>query len=817
MKKLFILSSVALMAGAAFADNYALKVTTPEAKPNAWDSQVFINFPAPLEAGKAYTLKMDVKGSYNLEPKEGQWGPEAIQPIVQDNNSENRDQWGGPNDLQYLSHFTVTEEWVNDVLDCNGNAIVTDGAFPYSRLLLNLGNLDGDIYIDNVRMVDAEGNEAFNITFDTEAEQALVEDGWMGLAKEFVWVDNGFAAGTIGEPQWGVERGMFPEDMINLGVPVRFPELTIAEGIALEECEVTVSASLYGVPQGNEPMPISEDDDVDPGMGVDGPVCLAEAVLHVANVEGGIPTAYLFAEQLEVGNHYAIVLNAVTVTKDDEVLAELDEDAYLAIEFDVVPAGPVVTLGEPVWGVDGDEESGYILGEDAVALGVSLSYPDMVLPEGVNPNEATYTLTASLYISGGIMPLDGEDDADVNEGGMEDDPDVDPEFGVDGDECIVESAEFVGYVEGGVLRFNLFPEVCAADMNYTAIVEKIVVADGEQVIIDDEPATRLEFTVVPVETPEELEIEPTFVCGEEEITLTNHSAASVEMAESLVVNFINGPMIMNASYAIDKCLGANEDGIEQYESLASGFLSLSTVGYVAFEQPLVFISGQQYKLTVKAWDVPELFDEDWNLAEPVAIQEFVFNGAASVGVIGEPVWGIDRHELPEDMINLGVKVSFPELTLPFGYAVEDCNIVVAASLYSVPEEQGEDVALYSDDDDIDPGFGVDGPELLAMDIFTADSEGGVVSAWLFAEQLEVGGHYAIMLNAVTVIDGEDVIAELPEDAYYAIEFTVVPVEDITSLNGINAENAKVIYNLNGQKANEAKGIVILNAKKVMVK
>lgn len=191
MKKFFTLCSVALLAASAFADNMALKVTTPEAKANPWDSQVFINFPTPLEAGKQYTIQMDVKGSYDLEVKDGQYGPEAIQPIVQDNNSENRDEWGGPADLQYLAHFTLTTEWVKDVLDCNGNAIVTDGNFPYSRLLLNLGNLGGDIYVDNVKMVDAEGNEAFCITFDTPEEQALVEDGWMGLAKEFVAVEEG--------------------------------------------------------------------------------------------------------------------------------------------------------------------------------------------------------------------------------------------------------------------------------------------------------------------------------------------------------------------------------------------------------------------------------------------------------------------------------------------------------------------------------------------------------------------------------------------------------------------------------------------------
>lgn len=166
-------------------ENKALVLTLAEAKPNAWDNQVVINFPKPLEAGKKYTITMDVKGSVALEPKQGQYGPEAIQPVAQDANSANKDQWGGPADLQYLNHFTATTEWVNGVKDCDGNPIGTDGNFPYSRLMLNLGNYAGELSIDNVRAIDEAGEEYFHITFDTAEEQELVENCWMNVPKSF--------------------------------------------------------------------------------------------------------------------------------------------------------------------------------------------------------------------------------------------------------------------------------------------------------------------------------------------------------------------------------------------------------------------------------------------------------------------------------------------------------------------------------------------------------------------------------------------------------------------------------------------------------
>ncbi len=908
MKKFFALSALALVAGSAFAGNYALKVTCAEAKANPWDSQVFINFPAPVEAGVNYTVLMDVMGSVNFEPREGQWGPEAIQPIVQDNNSANRDEWGGPADLQYLSHFTVTTEWVKDVLDCNGNPIVTDGNFPYSRLLLNLGLFAGDIYVDNVRMVAADGTEAFCITFDTEEEQALVENGWMNLPKEFVEVaadepepefamypeflcgeesvalnshsavsvesaeallvnfengpmilnatyaidkieEDGFvsvasgalslntkgyvafeqplsflsgnqyvltvkawdvaeiigedltvvepyaveeyvfngacALGVIGEPVWGVDRHELPEDMINLGVKVTFPELVLPYGVAAEDCEITVSASLFGIPEGNEPMPLSEDEDIDPGMGVDGPVALAEAVLHNAFVEGGVVTAFLFAENenLEVGNHYAVQLDAVTVISGEEIVAELPEDAYYAVDFFVTAVAPEVYVGAPVFGIEGG-----VFEEDMINLGVPVCFPDLLLPA----EDCDVVVSASLYgIPSGNEPMP-----------LSEDEDVDPGMGVDGPVCLAEAELFHANTEGVVTAY-LFPEMLEVGNHYAIIINAVTVWQGEEMIAELEEGyyASEEFEVVGYEEPAELEIEPAFINGEEEITLSGHNWVSVEAAEALKVNFVNGPMVKYATYAIDQ-IEVDEEGYESAVSVASGALSLSTIGYVAFDEPLVFVSGFQYKLTVKAWDVEEIWDENWHMAEPIAVEEYVFNGASSVVVVGEPVWGIERGEFSEDMINLGVPVSFPELQLPFGVVAEECNALV----YAVLVEEGAE----SDDDDF--GFGVN------SQYFFANVEGGVLSAYLFPEQLEVEKTYTIILTGIQFydLDFEEMLAGAELDAM--VTFTVVKGEGgEVSINNITVNNGQALYNIFGQKVNNANGVVIMNGKKALVK
>lgn len=918
MKKFLALSAMALIAGTSFADNYALKVTCAEAKANPWDSQVFVNFPAPVEAGVNYTLKMDVMGSVNFEPREGQWGPEAIQPIVQDNNSSNRDEWNGPADIQYLSHFTVTTDWVKDVLDCNGNPIVTNGEFPYSRLLLNLGLFAGDIYVDNVRMVAPDGTEAFCITFDTAEEQALVENGWMNLPKEFVaiageepepefamtaefqcgeeavalnthsavsveaaeglavyfengpmimnatyaidkieedgvvaissgalslntvgyvafeqplvfiagnqykltvkawdtpemldeelnviepyaveeYVFNGACAmGVIGQPVWGLDRQELPEDMCNLGVKVTFPEVTLPYGIAAEDCDITISASLYGIlPEGAEGGidPLNDDDDIDPGMGVVGPIAIEEAKLHNAYVEGGVVTAYLFPENEEyaVGREFAIQILSVTFINNEEIVAEMPEDADWSTTFTVSEVAPAVTVGEPVFGIEDN-----IFYEDMAALGVPVRFPDMVLPAGVFAEDCEITVSASLY---GI-PY-GNDPMPINE-----DDDIDPGFGVDGPVCLAEAQLHTASSEGGEVVAYLFPEMLEAGNHYAIVLEAVTVMQGEEVIAElaEGYYATEEFEVVAVEPELPLEIAASLFNGEEEVALNDHSAVSVEYADALVVNFVNGPQVKYATYVIDE-YAWDEEAQEMVwnNQLGSDALSLSTIGYASFDPALVFVAGKQYVLTVKAWDVAEIWDENWNMAEPIATQTFTFNGAAEAATAGVAVFGIERGQFEEDMIALGVPVSFPELSLPYFVVPEENDIYVGAILM-------EEAA---DEDDMDGGFGG-----VNYDAFPGNVEGGVVNAFLFPEQLEVGKTYTIMLAGLYFVN-EAEESEFAVECEDAVTFTVVKSEGgEVSINVISAENGKAMFNIFGQKVNNANGMVIVNGQKALVK
>lgn len=162
------------------ATNKCVAVTLAEAKANPWDNQIFINFDKPLEKGKSYALKMDIKGSEPFEGKIGENGLEAIQPVMQDDASSNRDQWGGPADLQYMAHFSVPADWAT-IADNNDNDIMSDGKFPYNRVLLNLGSYKGTLYIDNFRIVDAEGVDYISYDFNTADQFAKVVSGWMNV------------------------------------------------------------------------------------------------------------------------------------------------------------------------------------------------------------------------------------------------------------------------------------------------------------------------------------------------------------------------------------------------------------------------------------------------------------------------------------------------------------------------------------------------------------------------------------------------------------------------------------------------------------
>lgn len=132
---------------------------------------------------------------------------------------------------------------------------------------------------------------------------------------------------TIGKLIWGIDGKELPSDMTALGVPVSFPEMNLGD-ISKEECEITVSASLYEVPEDGGSRPDQFDN-----MGISGPIPIAEGELHYAYIEGGVARAFLFPETMIMNKHYAIIINAVTVYYQGEIIAELPEDAYYSTDF----------------------------------------------------------------------------------------------------------------------------------------------------------------------------------------------------------------------------------------------------------------------------------------------------------------------------------------------------------------------------------------------------------------------------------------------------------------------------------------------------
>lgn len=618
---------------------------------------------------------------------------------------------------------------------------------------------------------------------NSEAGTLTIESVTLYTAADFA------PAFELGTPVFNVDEepiyNAFNQDLLLInGINMTFPE---AVGVT-PDMTVKVNAVLkttlpgYGVPS---------EDDVDPGFGMPELVDCTDVTEFTGDaVFGDLSVAFTdFVQYIyEAGNNgiYGIDVKSIEVFDGATSVyswEQSEEEPVIGTVFSVEFPVPVdLAVNDAEWlGI----EDGVIDVEDANINGVVLAFPFATL----GTDDATVSVFATLYDVTEMGTVVGGDDEDDN-------------MGVVGPEAVAQQM-FVGTmnVETGVYEVALFAEQLAAGHTYVISVETITVEDGEEVIyqwdnVETEFATE-PFAVISTA----LEIEPSFLMGEEEIALNGHSAVSVDYASAIRVNFVNGSQLKNATYAIDK-LVVDEEGDVAAEYVASGFLSLSGFGYAEFDKTLAFISGNQYKLTIKAWDVEELFDENWNMAEPVAVEEYLFNGAADAAVAGVAVFGVERGQFEEDMINIGVPVSFPELQLPFYVVPEECEIYVGAILTEVSEEENED--------DIDGGFGG-----VNYQVFDGNTEGGVVNAYLFPEALEVGKTYIISLAGLYFINGEEEFAVECDDE---VMFTVVESEGgEVSINVISAENVSAIYNIFGQKANAANGFVIVNGKKVMVK
>lgn len=139
MKKLLLLFSVLFLSLSfiAKAENKCLMVTTPSAGANSWDHQISFKLEKPMAKGESYKLTALIKADVNT--KCGLW--------TRDNQSSNKDQWGGTTDVQYLSEYNITTEWQEFSWSLTAQ-------FPNDDVTFVFGTLGGSIFFDDVKLVD---------------------------------------------------------------------------------------------------------------------------------------------------------------------------------------------------------------------------------------------------------------------------------------------------------------------------------------------------------------------------------------------------------------------------------------------------------------------------------------------------------------------------------------------------------------------------------------------------------------------------------------------------------------------------------------
>lgn len=128
-----------MVAMAADAPNYCIKFTTQSAHSNAWDDQGSYTLTTPMTKGRTYTFTMKVKATSKCTL--------CFWPIF--TTSDNKNQWGNSNDVQYLAAYDISTNWATYTWNFTAQ-------FPLDRLDLDFGGLNGSIFFDDLKLVDDE-------------------------------------------------------------------------------------------------------------------------------------------------------------------------------------------------------------------------------------------------------------------------------------------------------------------------------------------------------------------------------------------------------------------------------------------------------------------------------------------------------------------------------------------------------------------------------------------------------------------------------------------------------------------------------------
>lgn len=138
--------------------NKYLEIACGEAGANKWDKQISYVLPKALVKGQSYVMTVKVKASDG--------GTFAAWPIWE--ASDNKNQWGGSNDVQYEADYDITKDYSTLKWEFTAN-------FPIDKLQFVFGNVGGTISCDDFKLTKAGSDENLIENGDFAKESA---HGW---------------------------------------------------------------------------------------------------------------------------------------------------------------------------------------------------------------------------------------------------------------------------------------------------------------------------------------------------------------------------------------------------------------------------------------------------------------------------------------------------------------------------------------------------------------------------------------------------------------------------------------------------------------
>lgn len=138
--------------------NKYLEIACGEAGANKWDKQISYELPKALVKGQSYVMSVKVKASDG--------GTFAAWPIWE--ASDNKNQWGGSNDVQYMADYDITKDYSTLKWEFTAN-------FPIDKLQFVFGNVGGTISCDDFKLTKVGSDENLIENGDFAKESAR---GW---------------------------------------------------------------------------------------------------------------------------------------------------------------------------------------------------------------------------------------------------------------------------------------------------------------------------------------------------------------------------------------------------------------------------------------------------------------------------------------------------------------------------------------------------------------------------------------------------------------------------------------------------------------